>query len=61
MTHGVISAPQPEAVEAGAVMLQRGGNAVDAAMAAALASAMEMPPQLLALSPEKSITLRKPS
>lgn len=36
MTHGVISAPQPEAVEAGAVMLQRGGNAVDAAIACGL-------------------------
>jgi gamma-glutamyltranspeptidase/glutathione hydrolase len=33
---GMIVAPQPEAVEAGAVVLQRGGNAVDAAMACAL-------------------------
>ena len=32
----MIVAPQPEAAEAGAVVLQRGGNAVDAAVAAAL-------------------------
>ena len=36
MTRGVISAPQPEAVEAGALALKRGGNAVDAAIACAL-------------------------
>ena len=36
MAHGMIVAPQPEAVEAGAEMLQRGGNAVDAAIACAL-------------------------
>lgn len=36
MTHGMISAPQPEAVEAGALMMMRGGNAVDAAVACAL-------------------------
>jgi len=36
MTHGMIVAPQPEAVEAGAVTLKRGGNAVDAAIACAL-------------------------
>jgi gamma-glutamyltranspeptidase/glutathione hydrolase len=33
--HGMISAPQPEAVEAGAVALMNGGNAVDAAIACA--------------------------
>ncbi len=32
----MIVAPQPEAVEAGALVLKRGGNAVDAAVAAAL-------------------------
>ncbi len=32
---GMIVAPQPEAVEAGALVLKRGGNAVDAAIAAA--------------------------
>lgn len=36
MTHGMIVAPQPEAVEAGALALQRGGNAVDAAITCAL-------------------------
>lgn len=36
MTKGVISAPQPEAVEAGALALKRGGNAVDAAITCAL-------------------------
>jgi len=36
MTHGIISAPQPEAAEAGAIALEEGGNAVDAAVAAAL-------------------------
>ena len=33
--HGMIVAPQPEAVEAGALALKRGGNAVDAAIACA--------------------------
>ncbi len=36
MTHGMIVAPQPEAVEAGARALMQGGNAVDAAVACAL-------------------------
>jgi len=36
MTHGMVCAPQPEAVEAGAVALMRGGNAVDAAITCAL-------------------------
>lgn len=36
MTHGIVSAPQPEAVEAGADALLKGGNAVDAAIACAL-------------------------
>ena len=36
MTHGIVTAPQPEAVEAGAEALQAGGNAVDAAIACAL-------------------------
>lgn len=36
MTAGIVSAPQPEAVEAGADALRNGGNAVDAAIACAL-------------------------
>ena len=36
MTGGLITAPQPEAVEAGADVLRDGGNAVDAAVATAL-------------------------
>ena len=36
MTKGMVCAPQPEAVEAGAVALMRGGNAVDAAITCAL-------------------------
>ncbi len=36
MQHGIISAAQPEAVEAGADILAAGGNAVDAAIACAL-------------------------
>ena len=36
MTHGMVVAPQPEAVEAGAVALMEGGNAVDAAITCAL-------------------------
>ena len=33
---GMVVAPQPEAVEAGALALRKGGNAVDAAITCAL-------------------------
>ena len=36
MTHGMVSAAQPEAVEAGIDILRAGGNVVDAAIGAAL-------------------------
>jgi gamma-glutamyltranspeptidase/glutathione hydrolase len=36
MANGMVCAPQPEAVEAGAMVLKSGGNAVDAAIATAL-------------------------
>lgn len=36
MTHGIVVAAQPEAAEAGCIMLQDGGNAFDAAIACAL-------------------------
>jgi len=36
MTHGMVCAPQPEAVEAGAIALKKGGNAVDAAITCAM-------------------------
>lgn len=36
MKKGMVCAPQPEAVEAGAVVLKSGGNAIDAAIATAL-------------------------
>ena len=35
MTRGMIVAPQPEAVEAGAMVLKDGGNAIDAGIACA--------------------------
>ncbi|MGO7163631.1 gamma-glutamyltransferase, partial [Rhizobium johnstonii] len=35
MRNATIVAPQPEAVEAGAEVLERGGNAIDAALACA--------------------------
>ena len=41
--HGTIVAPQPEAVEAGALALRRGGNAVDAGIACALAETVVDP------------------
>ena len=43
MTHGMVSAPQPEAVEAGALALKNGGNAVDAAIACAVVQTVVEP------------------
>ena len=36
MTHAMVCAPQPEAVDAGLDVLREGGNVMDAAIAAAL-------------------------
>jgi gamma-glutamyltranspeptidase/glutathione hydrolase len=43
MAHGMIVAAQPESTEAGAVILKRGGNAVDAAIACALVAGVVDP------------------
>lgn len=43
MTHGIICAAQPEAAEAGALVLKDGGNAIDAAIACALAQGVVDP------------------
>ncbi|MDF2368570.1 gamma-glutamyltransferase [Sneathiella sp.] len=43
MTHGLIVAPQPEAVEAGALIMMKGGNCVDAAVACAFAQGVVDP------------------
>ncbi len=43
MTHGTIVAPQPEAVEVGALALKQGGNSVDAAVACAFAQGVVDP------------------
>lgn len=49
MTHGMVTAPQPEAVEAGIDCLKAGGNAVDAAIAAALVQTV-VDPQMCGLA-----------
>jgi len=49
MARGMISAPQPEAVEAGALTLKRGGNAVDAAIVCALVQGV-VDPQMCGLA-----------
>lgn len=43
MPHGVIVAPQPEAVEVGALALKQGGNCIDAAVACAFAQGVVDP------------------
>ncbi|HZS85660.1 MAG TPA: gamma-glutamyltransferase [Stellaceae bacterium] len=59
MTHGMIVAPQPEAVEAGALVLRRGGNAVDAAIACALVQGV-VDPQMTGIAGFGSLHLYLP-
>jgi gamma-glutamyltranspeptidase / glutathione hydrolase len=49
MTHGMVTAPQPEAVEVGLDCLRAGGNAVDAAVACALVQTV-VDPQMCGLA-----------
>jgi len=59
MTHGMVCAPQPEAVEAGALALKRGGNAVDAAIACACAQTV-VDPQMCGIAGFGSLQLYLP-
>ena len=59
-THGMVSAPQPEAVEAGIVALQQGGNAVDAAIACALVQTA-VDPQMCGIAGFGCMHLHMPS
>lgn len=59
MSHGMIVAPQPEAVEAGALALKRGGNAVDAAIACALVQTV-VDPQMAGIAGFGSLQLYLP-
>ncbi len=47
MTHGMVCAPQHEAVEAGALALRNGGNAVDAAVSEVAMAMAQMPTRAL--------------
>ncbi|MFL5280566.1 MAG: gamma-glutamyltransferase family protein, partial [Rhodopila sp.] len=60
MPHGMISAPQPEAAEAGADMLRAGGNIVDAAVTAALVQTV-VDPQMCGIAGMGCMHLYLPS
>lgn len=60
MTHAMIVAPQPEAVEEGALILKNGGNAVDAAIGCALVQTV-VDPQMCGLSGFGTMQLYLPS
>lgn len=60
MTHGMISAPQPESVEAGIEVFKAGGNAVDAAIACALVQTV-VDPQMCGIAGFGNIQLFLPS
>ena len=59
MARGSITAPQPEAVEAGAVVMQHGGNAVDAAITCALVQGV-VDPQMCGIAGFGSMQLYLP-
>ncbi len=60
LEQAMISAAQPEAVEAGARVLQRGGNAVDAAMACALVQGV-VDPQMCGIAGFGSLQVHLPA
>jgi gamma-glutamyltranspeptidase / glutathione hydrolase len=60
MTHGMVTAPQPEAVEVGLECLRAGGNAVDAAIAAALVQTV-VDPQMCGLAGFGTLHVYMPS
>ena len=60
MTHGMIVAPQPEAVEAGARALLAGGNAVDAAITCALVQGV-VDPQMTGIAGFGSLQVYLPA
>ena len=60
MTHGVVSAAQPEAAEAGALALMQGGNAIDAAIACALVQGV-IDPLMCGIGGVGSAVLHKPA
>ena len=60
MTHGMISAPQPEAVEAGLDAFKAGGNAVDAAIACAFVQTV-VDPQMCGIAGFGNIQLYLPA
>ncbi len=60
MTHGMVSAAQPEAVEAGLEALKSGGNAVDAAVATALVQTV-VDPQMCGIAGFGSLHVYDPA
>ena len=59
MANAMISAPQPEAVEAGLLALKRGGNAIDAAITCALVQGV-VDPQMCGIAGFGSLQIYRP-